>query len=73
MLYKIDDKYYIKVQGYYKEVTVSGRGNNLDIKPKSGSKIEVAKAKNVKVVDTEKENFNKSSKLNKEHIDKDWR
>ena len=31
MIYKIDDKFYIKVQGYYKEVSVKTDGDNLDI------------------------------------------
>lgn len=62
MLYKINDKYYIKVQGYYKQVKVTKDGNNLDIQPVTRglySKIEVARAKNVNIVDINKENFNR--------------
>lgn len=85
MLYKINNKYYIKVQGYYKEVDVSIKGDNLEIKPNNGLSIEITKVKNVKVVDMKTENFNrpkevekeskfeKPRKLNKEIINKDWR
>lgn len=42
MLYKIDDKFYIKVQGYYKEVDVKVDGDNLDINlVPNGDQIEV--------------------------------
>jgi hypothetical protein len=42
MLYKIGNKFYIKVQGYYKEVDVKVNGNNLDIAPiENGDTIEV--------------------------------
>jgi len=42
MLYKIDDKFYIKVQGYYKEVDVKVDGDNLDINlVPNGDEIEV--------------------------------
>lgn len=33
MLYKIGNKFYIKVQGYYKEVDIKVDGDNLDITP----------------------------------------
>lgn len=51
MLYKIDNKYYIKVQGYYKQVDVKVNGNNLDITP-NGNEIEILNAKNVEALDT---------------------
>ena len=42
MLYRIDGKFYIKVQGYYIEVNVNLEGDNLDVTPKSnGEKIEI--------------------------------
>ena len=66
MLYKINDKYYIKVQGYYKQVKVTKDGNNLDIQPVTRglySKIEVARAKNVNIVDINKENFNRNKSI----------
>jgi hypothetical protein len=42
MLYKIDDKFYVKVQGYYKEVDVKVDGDNLDVNlVPNGDQIEV--------------------------------
>ena len=42
MLYKIGKKFYIKVQGYYKEVDVKVDGDNLDVAPViNGDEIEV--------------------------------
>lgn len=42
MLYQIGKKFYIKVQGYYKEVDVKVDGDNLDVAPvKNGDEIEV--------------------------------
>lgn len=42
MLYQIGKKFYIKVQGYYKEVNVKVNGDNLDVAPvKNGDEIEV--------------------------------
>ena len=42
MLYRINGKFYIKVQGYYIEVNVNLEGDNLDVTPKSnGEKIEI--------------------------------
>ena len=54
MIYKIDGKYYVRVQGYYKEVQVTKKVNGLEFKPIADSKIEVGKAKKVEVVDVEK-------------------
>ena len=50
MIYKIDNKYYIKVQGYYKEVDISIKGNNLDIKP-NGNEIEASNTLKVETFD----------------------
>ena len=42
MLYQIGKKFYIKVQGYYKEVDVKVEGDNLDVAPvKNGDEIEI--------------------------------
>lgn len=42
MLYQIGKKFYIKVQGYYKEVEVKVNGDNLDVAPiPNGDEIEV--------------------------------
>lgn len=42
MLYKIGKKFYIKVQGYYKEVDVKVDGDNLEVAPViNGDEIEV--------------------------------
>lgn len=42
MLYQIGKKFYIKVQGYYKEVDIKVDGDNLDVAPvKNGDEIEV--------------------------------
>lgn len=42
MLYQIGKKFYIKVQGYYKEVDVKVDGDNLDVAPViNGDEIEV--------------------------------
>lgn len=40
MIYKIDNKFYIKVQGYYKGVDVKFNGDNLDLTP-NGDELEV--------------------------------
>lgn len=40
MLYEIDNKFYIKVQGYYKGVDVTVNGNDLEITP-NGEELEV--------------------------------
>ncbi len=54
MIYDINGKYYVKVQGYYKEVTVNHTGKGLEFKPVKDSKIEILKAKKVNVVDIKK-------------------
>ena len=42
MLYQIGKKFYIKVQGYYKEVDVKVDGDNLDVAPvPNGDEIEI--------------------------------
>lgn len=42
MLYKINNKFYIKVQGYYKEVDAKVDGDNLDINlVPNGDEIEI--------------------------------
>lgn len=41
MIYKIEDKFYVKVQGYYVEVDISFKDDNLDITPKGNKRIEV--------------------------------
>ena len=42
MLYKINNKFYIKAQGYYKEVDVKVDGDNLDINlVPNGDEIEI--------------------------------
>lgn len=59
MVYKIDNKYYIKVQGYYKEVEIIPQGNSFDISPIKGSKLEVTSVENAELVKLESENFEK--------------
>jgi hypothetical protein len=61
MVYKINNKYYIKVQGYYKEVEITSHGDSLDIKPitSADSKIEVTTVNNVDIVDLKTEDFKK--------------
>lgn len=67
MIYKIKNKYYVKVQGYYKEVTVNRKGNDLDVKPVQGAKkLEVTKDIKAIVVNPAKEDFNKRDLFNKE-------
>ena len=55
MVYKINNKYYLKIQGYYKEINVIPKGDDFEIKVKPNSKIEITKAKNVNTVDLKKE------------------
>lgn len=53
MIYKIDSKYYVKVQGYYIEVTPKVTADDIRFVPskdKDAKKIEVSKAKNVEVL-----------------------
>lgn len=61
MVYKIDNKYYIKVQGYYKEVEIIPQSDSFDIKPinSADSKIEVTTVDNVDIVDLKTEDFKK--------------
>lgn len=69
MIYKIKNKYYVKVQGYYKEVKVDRNGDNLDVTPiKGGKKLEITKCKDAVVVDPTKENFNKTDIFEKQEM-----
>lgn len=75
MLYRINSKYYVKVGGYYREVSVNSQNGNLDIKPikDRNAKIEVTRVKNVVIVDPKKENFNKNvEKETKTKVEKKW-
>ena len=63
MVYKIDNRYYIKVQGYYKEVEIIPQGNSFDILPINGSKIEVTGVTNAELVKLESENFEKKEEV----------
>ena len=54
MIYKINDKYYVKVQGYYKEVSINKSAKGLEIKPVQNSKIEVSTVKKYDIVDLKK-------------------
>jgi len=68
MIYKIDNKFYIKVQGYYKEVDLKIDGDNLDITP-NGNEIEITNVTNVKVYDmryNKKDIINEISNKNKD-------
>lgn len=62
MIYDIDGKYYIKVQGYYKEVELRLIGGNFDIKPKN-NKIEVTVVKNANVVNINSKAFKRDFRL----------
>ena len=44
MLYKINDTFYLKVDGHYVGVEITIQGDDLDIKPTS-NKIEIASVK----------------------------
>ena len=61
MVYKIDNRYYIKVQGYYREVEITPQGDSFDIKPinSAESKIEVTTVTDVDIVDLKTEDFKK--------------
>lgn len=61
MLYRIGNKYYVKVQGYYKEVDLKVNGDNLEITP-NGNEIEVTNVSNVEALDMNyhKENIMKA-------------
>ena len=50
MLYKIDNKFYIQVQGYYLEVDIIIDGDNFDVKP-NGNKLEVNDVSEYEVYD----------------------
>lgn len=67
MLYRVGTKFYIRVQGYYKEVDVSIEGDNLEVKP-NGNEIEISSVKNVI-------SYNVNSQLNeiKEVVSKEKR
>lgn len=67
MLYRIGNKYYIRVQGYYKEVTIKVKGDNLEITP-NGNEIEVTKVSNAEMINaqTEKDSIIKSLKTSAE-------
>ena len=62
MIYKINNKYYVKVQGYYVEVSITNKNGSLDIKPNKNknTRIEVSKVKNAVIVNIKKENFNQN-------------
>ena len=52
MLYKIDNDFYIKVQGYYVKVDVNVDGENLDVQPsKDGKRLEVGNTNNYEIYD----------------------
>lgn len=50
MIYQIGDKFYLKVQGYYKEVDIKVNGSDLDI-TLNGNKIETTRVSDVKSFD----------------------
>lgn len=62
MIYDINGKYYIKVQGYYKEVELNLSGSNFDIKPKK-NKIEITVVKNAKVVNINSDDFKRDFRM----------
>lgn len=62
MIYDINGKYYIKVQGYYKEVELKLSGSNFDIKPKK-NKIEITGVKNAKVVNINSDDFKRDFRM----------
>lgn len=69
MIYKIKNKYYVKVQGYYKEVRVDKNGDNLDVTPiANAKKLEITKVKDAVIVDPKKENFNKTNIFEKQEM-----
>lgn len=70
MIFRIGEKFYIKVQGYYKEVDISIEGNNLAIKP-NGNEIEVSNVKNVQSYNTqyEVEDIKKYIKTEKKNVE----
>lgn len=69
MIYKIKNKYYVKVQGYYKEVRVDKNGDNLDVTPiTNAKKLEITKVKDAVIVDPKKENFNKTNIFEKQEM-----
>ena len=78
MLYKINGKFYIKVQGYYREVNVKVDGDNLDVTPMpNGDEIEIYGFEEaVKPIDmiTDKDevikSLNSSTKLTNTHEEK---
>ena len=69
MIYKIKNKYYVKVQGYYKEVRVDKNGDNLDVTPiANAKKLEITKVNDAVIVDPKKENFNKTNIFEKQEM-----
>ena len=78
MLYQIRNKFYIKVQGYYREVNVKVDGDNLDVTPMpNGDEIEIYGFEEaVKPIDmiTDKDevikSLNSSTKLTNKHEEK---
>ena len=63
MIYKINNKFYLKVQGYYKEVDIKVDGDNLDITP-NGNEIETYNVGNVEVFDVKVNKNNLIQMLN---------
>ena len=78
MLYKIDGKFYIKVQGYYREVNVKVDGDNLDVTPMpDGDEIEIYGFEEVVIPfdmlpdkDEVIKSLNSSTKLTSKHEEK---
>lgn len=68
MLYVINEKNYIKVGGFYKEVDLSVAGEELVIKP-TGKKIEVTLVDNPTAIDMRIHREQLIKSISKEHKD----
>lgn len=74
MLYEINNKYYIKVGGFYKEVIIDVVRDELVIKP-TKSKIEISEVSNYNQIDVNSNrkqiinSITDNKKMEKRHID----
>lgn len=61
MLYQIGNKYYLKVQGYYKEVDITIDKDNIVVKAKRDTRIEMSSVKTpIKTIDIKQPSVKKA-------------
>lgn len=69
MLYLIQDKPYIRVANYYREVDVTKKGDEYFVTPKKGDETKIENVKREDVVQISLQDFYKRNFFNNKQID----